>query len=110
MVGMVVSKNIVENVINFVLVAEWFILLQMDAWPKINIIILQVYASTTDHSKKEKEFYAQITALLRKLPKQDLTIITRDFNAKVGKGEYIRPWDLGERNGRGAAECVCGKT
>jgi len=28
----------------------------------------------------------------------------------VGKGEYIRPWDLGERNGRGAAECVCGKT
>ena len=61
-------------------------------------------ASITNNSEEEvEEFYAQITALLRKLPKQDLTIVMRDFNAKMGKermGEHTESWGLGEKNGR----------
>ena len=107
---MMVSRSIAEYVTNFVSVSE---LLQMNAWPaKINI--LQVYAPTTDHSEEEvEEFYAQITALVRKLPKQDLTIDER-LQREDGQETQERTHRImgsGRKEWAGVvAECVCGKT
>lgn len=57
--------------------------------------------------------HAQIAVLIRKLPKQDLTIVMGDLNAKVGKGrtgKHIEPWGLRERNEREEQLSVCGRT
>lgn len=82
-VGIVVSKNVAMCVTNFVPISERLLLLQIEAKPaRINII--QVYAPTRDHSEEEVEqFYENIKAVLRKLPKQDVNMVMRDFNAKV---------------------------
>lgn len=40
--------------------------------------------STTNHGEEEiKEFYFQIVHILKKFPKQELTIIVGDFNVKI---------------------------
>ena len=79
-------------------------LLQINAIP-VPINIIQVYAPTTEQDEEEVEYlYQKISELLKKLPKQELTVIMGDFNAKVGKGStgnHIGPYGLGERNERG---------
>lgn len=103
-VGIIVEKDIARCVTNFVAVSERVMLLQISSSP-IPVNIVQVYAPTSDSSDEEiEQFYMQILQILKKLPKQNLTLISGDFNAKVGKGrtgEHIGPHGLGERNERG---------
>lgn len=48
--------------------------------------IIQAYASTANKFEKEMEvFYKDFWDDYGKLPKQDITVLTGDFNAKVDK-------------------------
>ena len=53
-----------------------------------SIIVIQVYASTTNAKEAEVDkFYEDLQDLLELTPKKDPRFIIRDWNAKVGNQE-----------------------
>ena len=53
-----------------------------------NIMVIQVYASTSNAEEAEVEwFYEDLQDLLELTPKKDVFFITGDWNAKVGSQE-----------------------
>ena len=53
-----------------------------------NIIVIQVYAPTSNAEKAEVErFYENLQDLLELTPQKDVLFITEDWNAKVGSQE-----------------------
>ena len=55
----------------------------------MNIIIVQLYASTNDHGDdKLEEFYADVKKALKQVKSTDIVIVMRDMNAKFGKEKY----------------------
>ena len=54
----------------------------------LNIIVIQVYASTINDEEAEVErFYEELQDLLELTPKKDVLFIIGDWNAKVGNQE-----------------------
>ncbi|XP_039291111.1 craniofacial development protein 2-like [Nilaparvata lugens] len=100
----IMTKGVAKCVDNVIPVSSRLILVQLKAKP-VNINIIQVYAPTTDGTDEEvEEFYNSINEIMRKLKKQDLTIVIGDFNAKLGSGRTsssVGPFGLGNRNARG---------
>lgn len=103
-VGIILNEQTARHVTNFIPISERLLLIQLNTTP-IKSNIIQVYAPTADKADEIIEaFYNDLTNTLRRLPKNDLTIIMGDFNAKVGNGQFeecIGPFGLGERNERG---------
>ena len=55
-----------------------------------NIIVIQVYAPTSNAEEAEGEwFYEDLQDLLELTPKKDVLFIIRDCNAKVGSKKYL---------------------
>ena len=55
-----------------------------------NIIVIQVYAPTTNAKEAEVEwFYEDLQDLIELTPKNDGLLITGDWNAKVGSQEIL---------------------
>ena len=53
-----------------------------------NIMVIQVYAPTSNAEEAEVEwFYEDIQVLLELTPPKDVLLIIRDWNAKVGSQE-----------------------
>ena len=53
-----------------------------------NIIVIQIYATTTNAKEAEVEwFYKDLQDLLELTPKKDVLFIIRDWNAKAGSQE-----------------------
>ena len=53
-----------------------------------NIMVIQVYAPTSNAEKAEVErFYEDLQNLLELTPKKDVLVIIEDWNAKVGSQE-----------------------
>lgn len=71
----------------------------------MNVSIIVAYAPTADKPERELEtFYSELTELLQKTTKEEITVILGDFNAKVGKGrveDVCGEYGLGLRNERG---------
>ena len=67
-----------------------------------NIIVIQVYASTSNAEEAEVErFYKDLQDLLELTPKKGVLFIIRDWNAKVGSQEtpgVTGKFGLGIRN------------
>uniref|UniRef100_A0A8D8VTC7 Craniofacial development protein 2 n=1 Tax=Cacopsylla melanoneura TaxID=428564 RepID=A0A8D8VTC7_9HEMI len=103
-VGFILNKKLSQYVKNFIPISPRVILLQLNAKP-IDINIIQVYAPTTDSNEEEVEaLYLSIQEIIKRLKKEEITIIMGDFNAKIGAGRtsnYVGQWGLGERNERG---------
>ena len=56
-----------------------------------NIIVIQVYAPTSNAEEAEIEwFYEVLEDLLEQTPKKDVLFIIGDWNAKVGRQEIPR--------------------
>ena len=54
----------------------------------LNIIVIQVYAPTSNAKETEVEwFYEDLQDLLELTPKEDVLFIIGDWNAKVGSQE-----------------------
>ena len=71
----------------------------------LNIIVIQVYAPTSNTEEAEVEwFYEDLQDLLELTPKKDVLFIIGDWNAKVGSQEIpgvTGKFDLGIRNAAG---------
>lgn len=84
-------------------------LIEINSFP-IKTNIIQVYAPTADKSGVLIEtFYEELTNVLNKLHKNDITSAMGDFSAKNGQGrceEVVGPFGLGERNERGERLCI----
>ena len=70
-----------------------------------NIIVIQVYAPTSNAEEAEVEqFYEDLQDLLELTPQKDVLFITGDWNAKVGSQEIAGvtgKFGLGVRNEAG---------
>uniref|UniRef100_A0A8D8Y176 Craniofacial development protein 2 n=3 Tax=Cacopsylla melanoneura TaxID=428564 RepID=A0A8D8Y176_9HEMI len=103
-VGIILTKKMAGYVSNFIPVSDRVMLVQMKARP-VDINIIQVYAPTADKGDEEVlELYHSINEIMKKLKKEDVTIVMGDFNAKLGAGktsEFVGAFGLGERNTRG---------
>ena len=71
----------------------------------VNITIIQVYGPTADvEEEKLHSFYNNVQEEIDGTPKQDLLMITSDWNAKMGNTEELRifgKYDLGTQNEAG---------
>lgn len=93
-VRMTVSKRIAEYVTNFVPmpVSKRLMLLYVD-------ILQCMHQQRTTAMQRLKS--VMLTYLMRKLPKQELTIVMGDFKSwHRCTGEHIRPWGLEKKNER----------
>ena len=70
-----------------------------------NIMVIQVYAPTSNTEEAEVErFYEDLQDLLELTPQKDVLFIIRDWNAKVGSqetAEVTGKFGLGKRNETG---------
>ena len=71
----------------------------------LNIMVIQVYALTTDAEEAEiEQFYEDLQNLLELTPRKDVFFIIGDWNAKVGHQEIpgvTSKFDLGVQNRAG---------
>ncbi|KAF7245628.1 Craniofacial development protein 2 [Varanus komodoensis] len=83
-VAFIVNKRVGKAVLGYNLQNDRMISVQIQGKP-FNITIVQVYASTTGAEEAEvDQFYEGLQHLLELTPKNDVLIIMRDWNAKVG--------------------------
>ncbi|MBN3319772.1 CFDP2 protein, partial [Atractosteus spatula] len=94
-VALIAHKNIAHAVESYTTISDRIMAIRICGKP-LNVMVLQVYAPTTDVPEDEREqFYAKIEEALEQMPKKDIIYIMGDFNAKVGSQ------GLGERNEAG---------
>ena len=92
-------------------VSERIICLKLKCKP-VSMIILQVYAPTSDATQAEvEEFYEQIEEVVKVQKKYgDCLIVMGDFNGKVGEvkeSDTVGPFGLGQRNENGQRVIEC---
>ena len=84
-VGFLVHKDIMNTVMGCRPISSRIITIRLNATP-FNMIVIQVYAPTSDHDESEVEdFYGQLQEVIEETPKKDNLIVLGDWNAKVGK-------------------------
>jgi len=67
-----------------------------------NLTLIQVYAPTNQAEDQEKEnFYTCLQQVHQQIPKQDIVLLSGDFNAKTGKGAPIGKHALRSQNDNG---------
>ena len=103
-VGIVVSKKHARSVMGYWPISDRVIVCKLQGKP-FNIVVIQVYAPTSQHSDNEVEkFYADVESGIKQAKKEDIIITMGDLNAKVGKGssgEVVGEYGYGSRNDRG---------
>lgn len=99
-VAVVISNKIHGAVTTFVPYLDQIIMLQLQAKP-VNLNIIQIYAPTADKYDDEiEDFYEHLKSIIRLTKKHEINIVIGDFNAKVGQGDIVGNFGLGERNDR----------
>ena len=89
-VGFIVNKRVQNAVLGCNLKNNRMISVHFQGKP-FNIIVIQVYTSTTDAEEAKVDwFYEDYKNLLEITPKKDALFITGDWNAKVGSQEVHR--------------------
>ena len=67
-----------------------------------NLTLIQVYAPTNQAEDHEKDsFYTCLQQVYQQVPKQDIVLLSGDFNAKIGTGAPIGKHALGSQNDNG---------
>ena len=103
-VAIMVNKRVQNAVLGCNLKNDRMISARFQGKP-FNIIVIQVYALTSNMEEAEVEqFYEDLQDLLELTPKKDVLFITEDWNAKVGSQEtpgVTGKFGLGIRNEAG---------
>ena len=103
-VAVVMKNRIAKSLMGYWPISDRIILCKFQAKP-FNIVVLQLYAPTTDHSDEEIDtFYEEVDKALKQTKSTDNVIIMGDFNAKVGNTAMSRCMGkegLGKTNERG---------
>ena len=82
-----VKKRVQSAVLGCSLKNDRMITVRFQGKP-FNIIVIQVYAQTSNDKEDQVEhFYDDLQELLELTPKKDVTFIIGDWNAKVGSQE-----------------------
>ena len=86
-VAITVNKRVQNAVLGYNLQNDRMISVHFQGNP-FNIIVIQVYAPTSNTEESEVErFYEDLQDLLELTPKKDVLFIIGDWNAKVGSQE-----------------------
>lgn len=87
----VVNKRLLNYVIRFEPINERMCYLRVKGdW--CNYSFISSHAPTEQMDDDEiNAFYDQLEIAVAKIPKQDMSIICGDFNAKIGKEQYLQP-------------------
>uniref|UniRef100_A0A3Q1EK63 Endonuclease/exonuclease/phosphatase domain-containing protein n=1 Tax=Acanthochromis polyacanthus TaxID=80966 RepID=A0A3Q1EK63_9TELE len=97
--------EIANAMIGFWPVSERLIMVKLNGKP-FDVNIIQIYATTQDHTENEtEEFYDNLQKLMEYTKSAEVNIIMGDLNAKVGKGAehpVEGNYGLGTRNDRGS--------
>ena len=100
-VSIIVNKRVRNAVLGCNLRNDRMIFVRFQGKP-FNIIIIQVYAPTSNAEEAEVEqFYEDLQELLELTPKKDVLFIIGDWNAKVGSQETPGKFGLGVQNEAG---------
>jgi exonuclease III len=104
-VAIVVHKSIVGSVVKKIVCKDRIVAVKLNAEP-VNILIVQVYMSTSDYDdEKLEELYDRIEDILQEDGEGDTnTIIMVDWKSFVGdksNGNICVAYGLGNRNKRG---------
>ncbi|XP_057667206.1 craniofacial development protein 2-like [Diorhabda carinulata] len=82
-VGIIISKNLIKYVVDFVPYPDRTALIKFRAKP-VDLNIIQLYASTADSNDQDiEEFYSDVKGLLKSTKKQEVNIVMGDLNAKI---------------------------
>ena len=97
-VAIIVNKSVQTAVVGCSLKNERMISVHFQGKP-FNIIVIQVYAPTSNAEEAEVEqFYQDLQDLLELIPNKDVLFIIGDWNAKVGNSRdtwnnrQVWPW------------------
>ena len=98
-VALMVNKRVQNAVLGCNLKNDRMISVRLQGKP-FNVIVIQVYAPTSNAEETEVErFYEDLQDLLKLTPKRDVLFIIGDWNAKVGSqkntwsNRQIWPWN-----------------
>lgn len=88
--GFFVNKKIISRVIGFEPVTDRLCKLRLRGRFR-NITLVTAYAPIENAEETQKEtFYDELSTLLDRIPTYDLTIVLGDFNAKIGKEDFVK--------------------
>ena len=86
-VGIIIKKKWSKSVQGFIPISDRVMMLKIEGKP-FNVVIVQCYAPTKDHSDEEiEEYYNEIQECLKLVKSTDVLVVMGDWNAKVGKEE-----------------------
>ena len=86
-VGFIVHNSLWKLVLSYETINSQMMSIHLSSKP-FNLMLIQVYAPTklAEEEEEEEEFYSTLEQMIVKTPsRQDIIIICRDFNAKIGK-------------------------
>jgi len=105
-VGLLVNKSIKSRVTKYCAISSRVIYIILKLNHRYDMQIINIYAPTSSANDEEvNQVYEDVTKA-RSMERASFTIVTGDFNAKIGKKEpddpkYVGDYGLGERNNRG---------
>ncbi|XP_064145799.1 craniofacial development protein 2-like [Loxodonta africana] len=103
-IAFIVKKNISRSILKYNAVSDRIISIHLQGRP-VNMTIIQIYAPTTRAKDEEiEDFYQLLQSEIDRTCNQDASIITGNWNAKVGnkgEGSEVGKYGLGDRNNEG---------